>query len=125
MATHLITSGDTLRIFSDTLYFQGASLDLTGATVKLALVEVETNEIYYVNAQVTDAETGAVQYQTTDAFYAAIGADKTYRCEWHVAMADGTDITVPTQAEATIGEIRIHVLPQIDKDDSSAVHIIG
>lgn len=123
--THTITSGDTLRIFSDTLYFQSAPLDLTGATVKFALVEVDTEEVFYVNAVVTDAETGAVQYQTTDAFYAAIGEDKTYRCEWHVTMADGTDITVPTQEAATYGEIRLRVLPQIDKTDSSSVHITG
>lgn len=84
---------DTLPAIVTTLNEQSAALDLTGCSVSLFLAGIlGTDETFEFAAEVTDVDTGAVQYQWEPGDTDLPGV---YQAEWQVTYDSGDLLTVP------------------------------
>jgi hypothetical protein len=99
MAIATIKQDDTARYVEDTLEFNDAAINLTGATVVFVLRRIKDENGNVVNedavrrdAVVVSAVAGTVRYQLVAADTEDAGL---YRCEWEVTLADLTILTVP------------------------------
>lgn len=88
-----IKRGDTLPAIVTTLNEHAGAIDLSGCSVALFLAGIlETDDELEFAAEVTDADTGAVQYQWESGDTDVSGV---YQAEWQVTTAGGDILTVP------------------------------
>lgn len=109
--TTTIMAGDTAREFSDTLTLNSLPVDLTGASVLFVLVNQATGAVSYAAATIgDDPTTGDVSYAPTEAMLETPGR---YRQEWHVELANGKTLTLPTRG-GTTGSNWVLIHPKIE-----------
>ena len=91
---------DTGRKLSDSLTIDGAAVNLTGATVKLAMRNKLESAVVTRNASIVgDPTLGAVEYQFITGDVAVAGE---FVIEWHVTLAGGGKLIFPSDAQHTL-----------------------
>lgn len=96
MSTIRFKRNDVGRVFEDTL-----GIDLTGATVVFVMKDIDSGDVYRLDAVVDAGTNGDVNVTISpgETIPQVVG---TYNAEWEITFNDGTVLTVPEGSYHTV-----------------------